>query len=212
MLHIHNFVFNPFRQNTYLLYADSGESLVIDPGFYGVEEAREFWDFIAEKNLQIAQIWLTHAHLDHIFGLSQLVEKTKLKPKLHQLEQEILDYGAVDALRFGVDLQAYTEPVEYVDEQTQLSFAGEAVQVLHTPGHSPGSLVFHFANLGFALVGDVLFRESIGRTDLRLANHQDLLHSLQNKLLKLPPKTQIYSGHGVHTTLDYELRNNPFLA
>lgn len=211
MLKIQTLVCNPFRQNTYILYDQQRDCVVIDPGFYGDKESQSFWNFIQEQDLQIRQIWLTHAHLDHIFGLNELVAKTQLVPVLHSLEQEILDYAAVDALGFGCELQSYTGNIAYIEAGDVLHFAGNKVEVLHSPGHSPGSVVFYFPVQGFAFVGDVLFRESIGRTDLRGSSHVELMHSIHSKLLTLPPSTKIYAGHGLCTSIEHELAHNPFL-
>lgn len=211
MLQIQRFCFNPFQENTYIIYTAQGECIVFDPGFYGVEESREFWHFIQEKQLTVQQIFLTHTHLDHIFGLDELVGKTQITPQLHQLEHDILDYGSTDALRFGFEMSSYIGPVTYINSATKLEFANHKIEILHTPGHSPGSLVFYFASEAWAIVGDVLFKGSIGRTDLRLSSYADLLHSLKSQILKLPPETRIYPGHGPYTNIQYEQNNNPFL-
>lgn len=211
MLQIHRFTFNPFHENTYLIYDKKGDCLVIDPGFYNKEEAQEFWNFLDKKQLQVKQILLTHTHLDHIFGLNELVEKTKIIPQLHPLEQEILNHSSTDALRFGFELLSYNGKINYLDSDVKLQFSENYIHVLHTPGHSPGSVTFYSPNQNWAIVGDVLFKGSIGRTDLRLSNYSDLIHSIKDKLLVLPEDTIIYPGHGPYTDIGYEKNNNPFL-
>lgn len=149
--------------------------------------------------------------MDHIFGLNELVEKTKIIPQLHPLEQEILNHSSTDALRFGFELLSYNGKINYLDSDVKLQFSENYIHVLHTPGHSPGSVTFYSPNQNWAIVGDVLFKGSIGRTDLRLSNYSDLMHSIKDKLLVLPEDTIIYPGHGPYTDIGYEKNNNPFL-
>lgn len=204
------FVFGPFRENTYLFYTDDKQALVIDPGMHTANEHREFWAFLHERGVQVTQIWLTHAHLDHMLGSSALVEKTKVLPCMHALEQPLLDQAVAFGAMWNVPVQPYTGPCQHIHEQTQLSFGGARVEVRFVPGHSPGSLAYYWPEQGWVVSGDTLFQGSIGRTDLPGGNHDQLLQSIRSALFTLSAETIVYPGHGAPTTVGKEKGANPF--
>ncbi len=211
MWKIKHFCFNDFFENTYLIYNDLKNAIVIDPGFYNEFEEKEFFDFIDINNLQIIDIWNTHCHIDHIFGLETLYQKTGLGVKIHTAEQSFLNMGALVAKTYHLKFEPYTGPVILIEDRFISNRNCEKITVFHTPGHSPGSICFYFEKDKFIISGDVLFYETIGRTDLPFGDQDQLLNSIKNHLLTLPSDTIVYPGHGQKTTIGYEKLNNPFV-
>jgi glyoxylase-like metal-dependent hydrolase (beta-lactamase superfamily II) len=203
------FVFSPFQENTYVLYNSQNKAIVIDPGMQNVHEEKIFSDFLTEKGLTLEKVLLTHAHIDHIFGLNYVVEKYNVPVVMHKDSIAVLnsvpDYASV----YGFDFVVGDYDIEVIDENDKTAFD---LNVLHIPGHVPGHLVFYHPEQAEAWVGDVLFYQSIGRTDLPGGDHQLLISGIKDKLFKLPENVRIYSGHGPTTNLGFEKENNPFLA
>lgn len=210
-MEIQKFTFNPFQENTYLIYNEEKEAFIIDPGCYNSEEEEELKAFIQSKYLKVKLVVNTHLHIDHIFG-NAFIEMTYHIKSMANKDDEFLLKNIDDQARmFGVTLR-YPVPSlgKYIQEGDQLKFGNEIFEVYHIPGHSPGSIVLYNAKNHCAFVGDVLFRYSIGRTDLQRGNHQLLIKGIKEKLLSLPEDTVIYSGHGPSTTIGEEKAHNPF--
>lgn len=212
MLKIKPFVFSPIQENTYVLYNESKDCIIIDPGCYFDSEKDELKAFITQSALTPRLLLNTHCHLDHVFGNKQIAEKYGLKPHLHEKEKIVLDNAAVAGLRWNLPFDNYVGDVIYLRENDIVRLADDELEVFFTPGHSPGSIIFYCKKQGFVIGGDVLFRMSIGRTDLPGGDHQTLLNSIRQKLFVLPDDTKVYSGHGDPTTIGFEKRNNPFLG
>lgn len=206
------FIFSPLEENTYVLYNESKDCIIIDPGCYYDFEQDELVDFIDNNGLTPRLLLNTHCHLDHVFGNKQIAEKYGLKPHLHEKEKIVLDNAAVAGLRWNLPFDNYVGDVIYLRENDIVRLADDELEVFFTPGHSPGSIIFYCKKQGFVIGGDVLFRMSIGRTDLPGGDHQTLLNSIRQKLFVLPDDTKVYSGHGDPTTIGFEKRNNPFLG
>ena len=211
MLTVHSFVFNPASENTYVVYNEKGNAIIIDPGCYFTEEQRKLQSFIETKKLKVIQLINTHCHLDHIFGNKWVHKTYGVELYMHHLDKVIMDSAPISAQKWGLAIDNYTGPLHFIDEGDIISIDDDKFSLLLTPGHTPGSLSFYCEKQNFVISGDVLFRESIGRTDFPGGNHETLLHSIRTKLFTLPPETLVYNGHGSTTTIGHEIKHNPYL-
>lgn len=195
------------QANAYLAIAGA-EVVVVDPGGEGEALAAA----LSERGLELKAVWLTHAHFDHVGGLAALRRSAPGVPvRMHHADEPLLKAAAAAAARWGVRIeQPPTDYVAVAHGETVTAGAIRAV-ALHTPGHAPGHLAFHFPDVGAVLSGDALFNGSIGRTDLPLGDHDQLIASIRRELLSLPPATRVYPGHGGPTTVGAEAAGNPFL-
>ena len=210
---IQKFTFNPFLENTYIIWDEETlEAAVIDPGMSNPVEEDEITSFIEQNSLSILYIINTHCHIDHILGCGFI--KSKYNPVYYMPEGDIeLFYNAESqAMMFGVQLSKLPEPEKYLSEELELKLGKEAISFLFTPGHSLGEFCLYMKDSNICISGDVLFYESIGRTDLPGGNYEVLLDSIRNKLLVLPDDVEIYPGHGEKSTIGYERAHNPFLS
>jgi hydroxyacylglutathione hydrolase len=211
MIQIQSFTFNPFQENTYVLYDESKQCLIIDPGCSNTSEQQELSDFIKEEELTPVKLLNTHCHIDHILGNKYVSDTWKLLPEIHEKDLVILHSGVKTAQLYGIPYYTSPDPIAYIKEGDTLAFGNSELQVIFTPGHSPGSIIFYNTAQKFAIAGDVLFRESIGRTDFPLCSHSDLMDSIKTKLFLLPDDLVVYPGHGPETTIGHEKQHNPFL-
>lgn len=208
---IHCFSVNPFYENTYLFWTDPEQAVLIDPGFYTPVEEQQFLIFLENHGLTLSELILTHAHVDHIFGLSFIQKNFGLKPRLHASEMAIYKSANTVSGMYGLRQFDYPEPGAHLSEGPGQTFGGIKFDVFFTPGHSPGSLSFYAPDHGVLFSGDVLFEGSIGRTDLPGGDYDTLIRSIRTQLLPLPGQTRVYSGHGGVTTIGQERVTNPFL-
>lgn len=211
MLQIQKFTFNPFQENTYVLYDDTKECIILDPGMYSNEERRTFTEFITQNDLKPVRLINTHCHLDHIFGNAFLHQTYGLGLEIHAGEESILETGPISSRIYGLELEKSPAPEKYLEEGDQVTFGEQSMQSILTPGHSPASLSFYHEESKSLFSGDVLFFESIGRTDLPGGNYDTLVQSIRNKLFPLGDEVTVYPGHGPSTSLGYEREHNPFL-
>lgn len=211
MFQLQAFEFSPIQENTYLLYNEHNDCIIIDPGCYYEEEREMLLNFIQSKNLNPVLLLNTHCHLDHVFGNKFVAEKFRLIPHIHPLEKKLLEYAPTSGLMYNLPFDNYTGELAYIDEGSILKVGDDELVAIFTPGHSPGSLSFYCKKQFFIISGDVLFQRSIGRTDLPGGDHATLIRSIQEKLMILPDETNVYSGHGPSTTLIAERNGNPFL-
>lgn len=211
MITVHSFTFNPFSENTYLIYSEQKNAFLIDPGCFNNTESTILRNFIKDNSLNITKILLTHAHIDHIFGLQWAYDTYKVPVYLHRLEKEILDKCSDDARRFGFEFPSFDGETNFLEENTSLYLDDNELNIKFVPGHSPGSIAFYSEKQKFIISGDVLFLNSIGRTDLYKGNLNDLIHSIKNQLFTLEDNTKVYCGHGKPTTIIHEKTFNPFL-
>ncbi|MCF6240618.1 MAG: MBL fold metallo-hydrolase [Bacteroidales bacterium] len=207
---IKTFIFNPFQENTYLLYDETGEAVIIDPGCYSKSEEEQLSNFISSNNLKLKHLLNTHSHIDHILG-NRFISKTYNLPVQSHREDEFLIARAQEqAVLFGMQIDAPPAVGKYIDESNTIKFGKSVLKITHAPGHSPGSLVFYNEDERFMIVGDVLFNQSIGRTDLPGGNLDTLLKSIFTKLFPLGDDMKVYPGHGTTTTIGQERISNPF--
>jgi len=211
MIHIKAFTFSPISENTYVLYNNEGKAIIIDPGCYFPAEQETLKNFLADTGLTPVQLLNTHCHLDHVFGNKWVHETYGLELYIHPNEAQMLELAPVSGERWGLPFQNYNGPIHFLNDGDKVLFGDTALDVILTPGHSPGSICFYLPSQGDLIGGDVLFRGSIGRTDLPGGDSETLLNSIREKLWVLPDETVVYSGHGIKTTIGYEKRNNPFL-
>lgn len=213
MLNIKTFEVNPLGENTYIVSDETKECVVIDCGALHESERKAIADYIAENNLIVKHSILTHAHFDHCFGCSFIAEKYGAKPKMH--ERDCRGYskmGTQSKSLMGVQIgEDYPEADSYFTEHGIIEFGTHNFKIIHTPGHTQGSVFFFCEEEKVAFSGDTLFRASIGRTDFEGGSTPDILDSLQNKVSKLPWDTTVYPGHGPSTTIRVEMMSNPYL-
>jgi len=199
----------PFQQNCTLLWCEATKrAVVIDPGGDLPDIARA----IAQTAVTVEKIWLTHGHIDHVGGAAEL--KAKLNVPIegpHRNDLFLLENVVESARMFGISNAANVTPDRWLDEGDQVEIGELTFDILHCPGHSPGSVAFINADQHLAIVGDVLFAGSIGRTDLPGGSHQQLLKSIRDKLLPLEDNVTVLSGHGPVTTIGRERATNPFI-
>jgi glyoxylase-like metal-dependent hydrolase (beta-lactamase superfamily II) len=211
MLHVKVFTFNPVQQNTYVVYNEAGKALIIDPGCYFTAEQEKLKQFLTENSLTLVQLLNTHCHLDHVFGNKWVHETFGIELFIHKNEELVLQYAPTSGQKWGLPFNNYDGPLHFLNEGDTIQLGEDELNVLLTPGHSPGSICFYCKQQNFVIGGDVLFYESIGRTDLPGGNHETLLTSIREKLFVLPKETIVYNGHGQSTTIGHELLHNPFL-
>lgn len=211
MLHIKSFVFSPIQENTYIIYNDNKECLIIDPGCYFDEEKDKLASFIETNGLKPVKLINTHCHLDHVFGNKFVSEKYNLKLHLHPHEEQMLNLAPASGLMYNMPFDNYKGELVFIKEDEDFIFGDEAFKVFLTPGHSPGSLSFYSPSGKFVISGDVLFKNSVGRSDLPGGSHDVLIDSIKTKLMTLPDDTVVHSGHGPATTIGDERASNPFL-
>ena len=212
MLNIKSFIFNPYQENTYILYDDTKEAIIIDPGNYESHENELVSSFIDKKELNLVKIVLTHCHIDHCLGNKFLFKKYHSKIYIPYDEKSMYENTQHIATVFGFNNYSHQSEHEYLKENDKLNFGNIELEVLFLPGHSPGHLAYNYKKENICFSGDVLFSNSIGRTDLPGGDYETLIASIKNKLFLLDESTVIYSGHGPKTTLENEKKYNPFLT
>lgn len=212
MLKIKSFTFNPFQENTYVVYDESGKGVLIDPGCSDQSEQQELADFIESEGIQLTHLLNTHCHVDHVLGNAWAKDKYRLDLWIHPNEKSVLKSVEVYAPNYGFVDYRSTEADQFLKEGDEIKVGMETLKVLFVPGHAPGHVVFYHKPSKQGICGDTLFRGSIGRTDLPGGNHNLLLQKIKEVLFKLPHDAVMYPGHGPETTIGYEIMNNPFVG
>ena len=210
MLTIQAFPFNPFSENTYVVFNEEKDAYIIDPGNFTDEETDTLEKFIADNGLKVQNILLTHAHIDHVLGLQKAFDKYQVPVLMHPLEEEMLDRNPMDANRFGFFFKPFKGQISFIQENDLIMLGREEFKIIHVPGHSPGSVAFYHQPQKFMISGDVLFEGSIGRTDLYKGSHEELITNITTKLFILDEETKVYNGHGNPTTIGFEKNYSPF--
>jgi hydroxyacylglutathione hydrolase len=211
MITIQDFCFSAFQENTYVLYNELKEAIIIDPGCYTRIEEKILSDFIRKENLKPILLLNTHCHLDHVFGNNFVSETYGLTAHIHPNEQIVLDRLPEAAAKWGAPTEAYKGAIQYIHEGEMIQFGSDSFKVLLTPGHSPGSVCFYHVEQDFMIGGDLIFKDGVGRTDLPGANPLDLIKSIREQIFPLPDSLTIYSGHGPATTWGREKEHNPYI-
>ncbi len=212
MINIKTFTFNSFQVNTYLLFDETNSAIIIDPACNGDNEFNMLSGFISENNLKLEKIINTHGHIDHIVGVKKVSDEFEVPFFIHKDDNFLLEMAPQMGALFGFDVDDVKKPDGFINEGEKITFGSSALIPIHVPGHSPGSIVYYCEENAFAIVGDVLFAGSIGRTDLPGGNYELLISGISSKLMSLPPDTKVYSGHGTETSIKQEHDTNPFLA
>jgi len=210
MASIQAFPNNPYQENTYLLYDDSGECAIIDPGMYTAAEQNAVVNFIKQHNLKPVLLLNTHGHIDHILGNKFVFDQYGLKPQFHEGEMVVIEAMPVWAQQSGIRYELSPLPDVYLPQTGSISFGNTTLELIFAPGHSPAHLCFYDKADNLLVGGDVLFRGSIGRYDLPGGNQAQLLKNIEEKLFILPDTCTVYPGHGPETTIGYEKQHNPF--
>lgn len=211
MISVQVFTFNPFEENTYVLYTGR-EALVIDPGCYEREEQLLLRDFILKKNLRINGVVNTHCHIDHVLGNYFACTTFQAPLRIHAVEERLLRAVPTYASNYGFHQYQEKLPDSFLVAGEPLHLGATELDILYVPGHSPGHVAIYNRAQGWVIGGDVLFHRSIGRTDLPGGNLDTLIHSIHSQLFALPDDVVVYPGHGPETTIGEEKKFNPFCA
>jgi hydroxyacylglutathione hydrolase len=209
-MQIARFTFNDFQENTYVLYDESNECLIIDPGCNDTLEQKTISDFIADNMLTPTMLINTHCHIDHVLGNRYISDKYALALYAHEIEKKVLASQSMVAQYYGLYYDPSPDITGVLEANTVINFGNSELKILFVPGHSPGHICLFHQKSNQLIAGDALFKESIGRTDLPGGDYDTLIFSIKNELFTLPESTIVYSGHGDSTTIGHELKNNPF--
>jgi len=212
MLQIKVLTFNAVQENTYVLYNEFKECIIVDPGCYSDEEKEALKDFIEKNGLQPKMLINTHCHLDHVFGNKYVAEAYQLTLQIHKNEEEMLQMAPASGLMFNLPFDNYTGQLIFLKEGDIIFLRDDILKIIEAPGHSPGSICFYCEKQKFIIGGDVLFYQSIGRTDVPGGNHESLIKNIKEKLFLLPDDVKVYPGHGPATTIGDEKKYNPYLT
>ena len=212
MLNVKIFQFNPLQENTYLIFNEDQHCIIVDPGCYTDQERQQLVQFISSKQLRPVLLVNTHCHLDHVFGNKFIHEQFGLELHIHEGEQKVLEMAPTSGLMWNLPFDNYQGKLHFIDESLPLELGNDRLEILFTPGHSPASISLYSQQDDLLIAGDVLFRESVGRTDLPGGNPDILAHSIRTRLYTLPDETIVYPGHGIPTTIGHEKHHNPFVT
>lgn len=210
MAQVQAFANNPYFENTYIVFDDTGECAIIDPGMDTAAEQNVVSNFIKDNKLKPVLLLNTHCHIDHVLGNKYIFDMYGLKPQFHEGEQEQLNAVVAYAPAMGFRYETSPNPDSYLPETGTVTFGETEMELIFAPGHSPAHLCFYDIKSNYVIGGDVLFKGSIGRTDLPGGNFELLINNIQEKLFTLPDSCVIYPGHGPETNIGYEKQYNPF--
>jgi hydroxyacylglutathione hydrolase len=211
MLTVKRFIFNPIQENTYVVYNGKDACAIIDPGCYFPEEKHTLTSWLKKNDLHPNLLLNTHCHLDHVFGNKWVAEQYHLELQMGEKELWTFNFAPESGIRWSMPFENYSGNIIFLKDGDEILIGEDKLEVLFTPGHSIGHIVFYNRIQGFVIGGDVLFRMGIGRTDIPGGDSETLLVSISEKLFMLPDDVIVYPGHGEPTTIGYEKENNPFL-
>lgn len=211
MITIKTFVFNPFQENTYIISDDTNECIIIDAGCYTENEESVLVNYITKNKFKVVGLLNTHNHIDHIFGNKFICNKYTIEPRAHKADDILLSTASDYGKMFGVTLQTPPPVKKHINDNDTIKFGESHIKAQHTPGHAPGHLVFVTHDMKHVFTGDVLFKGSIGRTDLPGGDFDTLINSIKEKLMVLNDDVIIYPGHGETSTIGEERKHNMFL-
>ena len=211
MIQVRSFVCNPYQENTYILFDESKECVIIDPGMYTGAEQNAVLNFISQENLKPVLLLNTHCHIDHVLGNKLIHDTFGLSPQFHKGELPVLTAVPSYAPQTGIRYEVSPLPEKFLEESGTIHFGQSSLELIFAPGHSPAHLCFYSKADKFLIGGDVLFYGSIGRTDLPGGNFDTLIKSIRQNILVLPDDVTVYPGHGGETTIGFEKTNNYYL-
>ena len=210
---IKSFAFNPFQENTYVVYDETKECMIIDPGCYTDIERAELRRFITSEGLKPVKLINTHCHIDHVLGNKFVSELWDLELYMNKEDLPLLENAGNIGKMYGMeDYEGSPYPKHFLAQNDTLTFGDSSFKILFTPGHAPGHICLYSKENNLVIAGDVLFQGSIGRTDLPGGDHSTLINSIITQLFPLPNETQVFCGHGPATNLGYEKEHNIFLS
>lgn len=212
MITVKTFVFNAFQENTYLLFDELQNCIIVDPGMNSADEHATLKDYIIKHQLNPVAMINTHCHIDHVLGCNFVKETYKIPFYIHPDEDIILKNAIPFGEFFGLQVDAPPEADKYLKQGDIYTLGNSEIHIIHVPGHSPGSIALYSAPDNFIITGDVLFKNSIGRTDLPGGDYQTLIDNITSKILVLPREVIAFPGHGPYTTIGDEHDTNPFLS
>jgi hydroxyacylglutathione hydrolase len=210
MAKLRSFTNNPYEENTYILFDDTRECVIIDPGMYTAPEQNAVVNFIRDNQLKPVLLLNTHCHVDHVLGNKFVFDQYGLKPQFHPGELPVLAAVPSYAPQMGIRYELSPLPDHYLSETGTVLFGETELQLIFAPGHSPAHLCFYDEADNLLVGGDVLFKGSVGRTDLMGGSFEQLIENIEQKLFILPDDCTVYPGHGPETTIGYEKKHNPF--
>ena len=209
---IKTFIFNPFQLNTFVVYDETKSAIIIDAGNSNEAENTILFNFISKEGLNIEGLYYTHAHVDHIVGNNAIINKYGVKAYASENSSVFFENAEGHAKSLGFDLNNLITPELSIKDNDTVKFGNSSLKVIYTPGHADGSVCFYSEKDQFIIVGDVLFRDSIGRTDLPTGDFDLLARNIIDKLYVLPANVKVIPGHGPTTTIGHEKSNNPFVS
>ena len=213
MLKIAKLIFNPIQENTYILWDESGESIVVDAGNVSAREDNRLVDYITEQGLKPVMAVNTHGHFDHLAGVEHLRRTFDIPFAMSGKDAYLLSSAASSAKMFGMNDCAFPSAIDIdLDDIEEVKFGNTTLKIIPTPGHTPGHISLYNEQMGIVLTGDTLFRESIGRTDLPGGDYPSIMRSILDKLIVLGDEVKVYPGHGDETTIGHESLYNPFIV
>ena len=210
MIKVHKLTFNPFQENTYILSDETNEAVIIDPGCYERHEQQFLVDYLSKNQLKLVKLLNTHCHIDHVLGNYFVSKQYNLGLEMNKEDLPTLHAILNYAHLYGFEgYQMSPDPVRFLNEGDQIQFGNSNLDVIFTPGHAPGHVVYYSAENQFVINGDVLFQGSFGRVDLPGGNFATLKKTILEKMFSLPENTVVYTGHGPETTIGTEKKSNP---
>ena len=211
MIRIKKFTFNPFQENTYVLINENKQAIIVDPGMYEISEFDLFFKYLTDEEIIPILLVNTHTHLDHLFGNAAVMLKYKIPLAFHEKDKPVFNAAPTAGAMYNMLFVTSPPPTFYLKEGQVLKLGNDQFKILLTPGHSPGSVCFYHDEQKILISGDVLFKQSVGRSDLPGGDYDTLMNSIKTELLPLHNEVVVYSGHGPETTIGEERKFNPFI-
>lgn len=209
---VKQFVFNAFSENTYVVYDPTGECIIVDPGCFDSSEKSELKQFVVDNKLTVKMLVNTHCHIDHVLGNSFAKQAFGVQLFIHKADEPTLRANDIVAPMYGFHGYVQTFADGFLIEDQEVKFGNSSLKVLFVPGHAPGHIALVNAEEKICISGDVLFQQSIGRTDLPGGDFDTLMKSIHTKLFALPDDVKVYCGHGPATNIGFEKLHNPYCA
>lgn len=212
MLTIKKLIFNPFGENTYIIWDKSKEAAIIDPGMMSDYENSVVLKFVTDNQLNLRHLINTHAHIDHIAGNGFVKRTFGLESECNKADEYLAKHVCEQAQMFGLRYNGNPLSIDiHLNDNDTIKIGDESLSVIYVPGHTKGHIALYSQQSDCVFTGDALFRQSIGRTDLPGGDYATLIRSVTGRLMNLPETTTIYPGHGENSTIGFEKTNNPYI-